>query len=534
MKLARAEQMQQIDRTAIDDIGIPGSVLMENAGRQTVYHLCRYFGEVQGKKIAVFAGPGNNGGDGFVVARYLQQLGAQVRVFVLVGGDRIKGDAAVHYRIIRNLHVPVSFLLGPDDLQGLAPDAFDLMVDALFGTGLQRQIEGHFALVIEMMNRASCPVAAVDMPSGLDSDTGAICGVAVRADLTVTYCVAKPGHFVFPGREMVGALEVVDIGIPRQVVTGADLNCELLDRESAAPFVARRAANSHKGTYGHLLVVAGAIGKTGAAILCCRGALRAGAGLVSLCAARALNAIFESALYEAMTIPVTGGADGAPSINDFDPIVAAMAGKQAAVVGPGIGLADETAELVRRIYQQADIALLVDADAVNILAADKSSLARDTTAVRILTPHPGEMARLTGQTSRFIQQNRLAAAREFARQHNVYLVLKGAGTIVAAPDGTLAVNASGNPGMAAGGMGDVLSGIIGGLLVQGLDPWAACCLGVYVHGLAADRLAEKAPCGYLAGEVAERVPSVINELLNKENYALCKRYHDKDCDYRYP
>jgi hydroxyethylthiazole kinase-like uncharacterized protein yjeF len=534
MKLARAEQMRQIDRTAIDDIGIPGSVLMENAGRQTVSHLCSYFGKVKGKKIAVFAGPGNNGGDGFVVARHLQQLGAQVRVFLLVGADRIMGDAAVHFRIVCNLHIPVSFLLGPEDLQGLEPDYFDLIVDALFGTGLKRQIEGHFARVIEMMNSASCPVVAVDMPSGLDSDTGGICGVAVKADLTVTFGVAKLGHFVFPGREMVGALEVADIGIPSQVVAEAGLTCELLDRKRAAQFVAHRPINSHKGTYGHMLVLAGSIGKTGAAILCCQGALRAGAGLVSLCAARALNAIFESALYEAMTIPVAGGDDGAPSINDLELILAAMEGKQAAVVGPGLGTADETAELVRRIYQHADISLLVDADAINILAADKNSLSRATAAVRILTPHPGEMARLTGKTSSSIQQNRLEAAREFAQQHNVYLVLKGAGTIVAAPDGTLAVNASGNPGMAAGGMGDVLSGIIGGLLVQGLDPWEACCLGVYVHGLAADRLAEKAPYGYLAGEVAERVPSVINELLNEDNYALCNRYHDKKCDYRHP
>jgi len=534
MKLARAEQMRQIDRTAIDDIGIPGSVLMENAGRQTVCRLCRYFGEVKGKKIAVFAGPGNNGGDGFVVARHLQQLGAQVRVFPLVGTDRIKGDAAVHFRIISKLHIPVHFLLGPDDLQGLDPDSFDLIIDALFGTGLQRQIEGHYARVIERINRASCPVVAVDMPSGLDSDTGAICGVAVKADLTVTFGVAKPGHFVFPGREMVGELEVVDIGIPSQVVAEAGLTCEVLDRESVAQFVVRRPANSHKGTYGHLLVVAGSTGKSGAAILSCQGALRAGAGLVSLCAARALNAIFASALHEAMTIPVTGGDDGAPSSRDAELIFAAMEGKQAAVAGPGLGTAAETAELVKRIYQQAEIPLLVDADALNILAADKGSLSRASKAARILTPHPGEMARLTGKSSLFIQQNRLEEARQFAGQHNVYLVLKGAGTIVAAPDGTLAVNASGNPGMAAGGMGDVLSGIIGGLLVQGLDPWAACCLGVYVHGLAADRLAEKGPCGYLAGEVAESVPSVINELLNEENYALRKRYHDKECDYRHP
>lgn len=534
MKLALAEQMRQIDRAAIDDIGIPGVVLMENAGRQTVHQLCRYFGQVQGKEIAVFAGPGNNGGDGFVVARHLRELGAQVTVFALACADRIMGDAAVHFRIVGNLGIPVTFLLGPDDLQGLSPDCFDLIVDALFGTGLKRQVEGYFARVIEMINSASCPVVAVDLPSGLDSDTGGICGVAVKADLTVTFGVAKPGHVVFPGREMVGALEVVDIGIPSQVIAAAGLICELLDRKSVAPFVVRRPANSHKGTSGHLLVVAGSLGKTGAAILCCQGALRVGAGLVSLCAGRALNAIFESALYEAMTIPVAGGDDGAPSSNDLQLILAAMEGKQAAVVGPGLGTTDETAELVRRIYQQAEIALLVDADAINILAADKNSLARTAQAGRILTPHPGEMARLTGKTSRFIQQNRLEVAREYARQHNVYLVLKGAGTIIAAPDGTLAVNPAGNPGMAAGGMGDVLSGIIGGLLVQGLEPWKACCLGVYMHGLAADRLAQKAPCGYLASEVAERVPSVINELLNEENYALCKRYHDKECDYRHP
>jgi len=537
MKLARAEQMREIDRVAIDDIGIPGAVLMENAGRQTVCQLCRHFGEVQGKKIAVFAGPGNNGGDGFVVARHLQQLGAQVRVYLLVGTDRIRGDAAIHFRIISNLHIPVTFLLGPDDLHGLVPESFALIVDALFGTGLQRRIEGHFARVIELINSAGCPVVAVDLPSGVDSDRGLICGIAVRADLTVTFGVAKPGHFVFPGREMVGTLAVVDIGIPAQVVSDAGLTCEALDSERAGQLVARRAANSHKGTYGHLLLVAGSMGKTGAAMLSCQGALRAGAGLVSLCAARAFNAIFAAALPEAMTIPVTGSDDGAPSGRDAKLIFAALAGKQAVVVGPGLGTAAETAELVKQLYQQADIPVLVDADGINILAADLPALARASQAVRILTPHPGEMARLTGLTSHAIQQNRLETARQFARQHDVYLVLKGAGTIVAAPDGRLAVNASGNPGMAAGGMGDVLSGIIGGLLAQGLDPWTACCLGVHVHGLAADRLAESGPCGYLAGEVAERVPSVINELLNElneENYAQCKRYHDQKRHYRHP
>lgn len=513
MKLARAEQMQHIDSAAINGLGLPGVVLMENAGRRTVRRLCHHFGEVRGKMIAVFAGPGNNGGDGFVAARHLQQLGARVTVFLLMPAGNIKGDAAVFFRILRNLGIPFRLLLDPDDVEQLDLTSFALIVDALFGTGLKREVTGHFALVIDMINSASCPVVAIDMPSGVDSDSGRILGKAVRADLTVTFAVAKPGHFVYPGRDLAGTVEIVDIGIPSRLVAEADLTCELLDRDGAANHLARRRADSHKGTYGHLLVVAGATGKTGAAILCCRGALRVGAGLVSLGAASALNVICASALPEAMTIPLAGGAHGAAGIADLDRILAAMQGKQTMVMGPGMGTAEETAQLVRRLYREADMPLVVDADAINILAVDKDSLARTGGAVRVLTPHPGEMARLTGSTNRIIQENRLETARSFAAQHNVYLVLKGAGTIIASPDGALAVNASGNPGMATGGMGDVLSGMIGGLLVQGYDPWQACCLGVFMHGLAADRLAAEAPYGYLASEVAERVPSVLKELL---------------------
>ena len=511
MKLARAEQMQQIDSAAINGIGIPGVVLMENAGRQTVRRLCHHFGDMHGKTIALFAGPGNNGGDGFVAARHLQQLGARVTIFLLLPAADIKGDAAVFFRTVVNLGIPFRLLLDPDDVEQLDLTPFALIVDALFGTGLKREITGHFAGVIDMINNASCPVVAIDMPSGVDSDSGRIPGKAVRADLTVTFAVAKPGHFVFPGRELTGVLEVVDIGIPSHLIAEAALTCELLDRDGAAKHLARRRADSHKGTYGHLLVVAGSTGKTGAAILCCRGALRVGVGLVSLCAASALN--HASALPEAMTIPVAGTAHGAAGFDDLALIFAAMWGKQAAVMGPGLGTADETAQLVRRLYQEADIPLVVDADAINILAAAGDSLIRTGGAVRVLTPHPGEMARLTGGTNRAVQENRLETARSFAAQHNVYLVLKGAGTIIASPDGALAVNASGNPGMATGGMGDVLSGMIGGLLGQGYDPWQACCLGVFMHGLAADRLAAEAPYGYLASEVAERVPSVINELM---------------------
>ncbi|MBI5559204.1 MAG: NAD(P)H-hydrate dehydratase [Deltaproteobacteria bacterium] len=513
MKLANAAQMRRIDQTTISTIGIPGVVLMENAGRETVQRLCHHFGRVQDKKIAVFAGPGNNGGDGFVVARHLRERGADVTVFLLVDALAVKNDAAVNLNIIHHLKIPFRLLLDGEDVKGLSPDGFSLIVDALFGTGLRREITNHFVNVIALINSASCPVVSVDVPSGVDSDTGRVLGAAVKADLTVTFALAKPGHFVYPGRAMTGVLEVVDIGIPARVIDEAGLTCELLDRESAASLVPHRCADSHKGTYGHVLVVAGSLGKTGAAILSGLGALRSGAGLVSLCGGRQLTAIFASALHEAMTIPVAGGPDGAPVLSDYEQIKQAMAGKKSAVLGPGLGLSAQTAQLVQRLYQQADIPLVVDADALTLLASDPGLLQNVSSGVRVLTPHPGEMARLAGSTSRHIQENRLAEARKFAEKHKVYLVLKGAGTIVASPGGRLAVNGSGNPGMAAGGMGDVLSGVIAGLMAQGLEPWEACCLGVFIHGQAADLLSEKMCCGYLAGEVAERVPSVIKDLL---------------------
>ena len=512
MKLAYAAEMQEIDRTAIEDIGIPGVVLMENAGRLTADYLVDYFGNPQGEKVYVFTGPGNNGGDGFVIARHLEQMGAQVVVCLLVDPVSIKGDAAINLSILKKLAVPLHLIREEEDLQEIDITSAFVIVDALFGTGLKRAVKDRFAHTVQLINSAGCPVVAVDIPSGLDSDTGKILGVAVKADLTVTYGVAKPGQFVLPGRDMVGFLERVDIGIPGPVVEQVDLKSTLLEMQSVAFFLPSRVSNSHKGSHGHLLIAAGSLGKTGAAVLCGRGALRVGAGLVSCCVGEKINTIIESALYEAMTIPLAGGEDGSLSINDFNNLMAVMEKKQAMVLGPGLGVADETAGLVERLYEQCSLPLVVDADALNILASKPNLLKNSGKAARVLTPHPGEMARLTGKTSSFVQENRLEVALDFAVKNNVYLVLKGAGTLVISPQGHLAINSSGNPGMAAGGMGDVLSGIIGGLIVQGIGPWQACCLGVFLHGLAADRLAQKVPQGYLAAEVADKLPSVMAEI----------------------
>ncbi|MEA1933881.1 MAG: NAD(P)H-hydrate dehydratase [Thermodesulfobacteriota bacterium] len=523
MKLSTAEQMRNLDATAINDYGIPGIVLMENAGQGTVVAMNQRFGSFAGKIVSIFVGPGNNGGDGFVIARHLHQQRAKPYVFMLVKPEKLKGDAATNFKIVRKLPIPIHILLNIEDLRSaegrLAHS--QAVVDAIFGTGLTRDISGHFADVITRINRFTCPVVSVDIPSGLNSDTGQVMGISVQARLTSTYGLAKTGMVVEPGRNFAGDMEVVDITIPFEAVEQAAIQTELLDSETVMPWIPARNISSHKGTFGHLLIVAGSTGKTGAAILSGRGALRSGAGLVTLCVPRELNPIFEEALHEAMTIPMTEDSGGIFSGSDWNLIKESMAGKQAVAVGPGMGTKSGARELVMKFYLESELPMIVDADGLNILSMDRSRI-KDPPAPRILTPHPGEMARLAGMTTREIQGNRLEIASSFAKENRVILALKGAATIIAAPDGRIAVNPTGNPGMATGGMGDVLTGLIGGLLAQGLDVWQAACLGVYVHGLAADRLAAVSGVrvGFIAGDVARELPKAFNQLSSLKSLPL--------------
>ena len=529
MKILTAEQMRNLDATAINDYGIPGIVLMENAGLGTVVAMNQRFGSFAGKIVSIFVGPGNNGGDGFVIARHLHQQGAKPHVFMLVNPEKLKGDAATNLKIVRKLPIPIHILLNTEDLRSaegrLAHS--QAVVDAIFGTGLTRDISGHFADVINRINRFTCPVVSVDIPSGLNSDTGQVMGISVQARLTATYGLAKTGMVVEPGRDFAGDMEVVDITIPFEAVEQAAIQTELLDSETVRPWIPARNISSHKGTFGHLLIVAGSTGKTGAAILSGQGALRSGAGLVTLCVPRDLNSIFEEALHEAMTIPMTEDSGGIFSGSDWNLIKESMAGKQALAVGPGMGTKSGARELVMKLYLESELPMIVDADGLNILSMDRSRI-KAPPAPRILTPHPGEMARLTGMTTREIQGNRLEIASSFAKENRVVLALKGAATIIAGPDGRIAVNSTGNPGMATGGMGDVLTGLIGGLLAQGLDVWQAACLGIYVHGLAADRLAAVSgvSMGFIAGDVARELPKAFNQisfLRNPTNYIRLNR-----------
>jgi len=513
MRLATAQQMRNLDAAAATGFGIPGIVLMENAGRATVAAILRRWGDPNDRDFGILVGPGNNGGDGLVIARHLHELGGRPTVYLLAAPDKVKGDAAINLDAVRRLLIPV--LQVPDE-EALAPaiagfDKHFLLVDALFGTGLQRPLAGLYLEAIQAVNRCPRPVVAVDLPSGLNSDNGQPLGECVRADLTVTLGLAKPGLFLYPGRELAGVLEIVDIGIPPAAQEQVGPFLEGLEAHAMGALLPRRLPTAHKGTCGHLLLVAGSTGKTGAALLAARAGLRAGAGLVSMAVPTDLNLVFEIAQAETMSLPMPGSGAGYLSVASLAAMREALAGKQAVAMGPGLGTARETMDLVITLYREIALPMVVDADGLNCLAGHIDLLSQ-ASAPRILTPHPGEMARLLGKGVTEVQADRLAMASHFAREHGVILVLKGAATVVAAPDGRVAVNSSGNAGMAAGGMGDVLTGLIGGLLAQGCGAWEAACLGVFAHGLAADRLAVHMRRGYLASEVADALPKVLTEL----------------------
>lgn len=518
MKLVTAKQMQSLDATAIEQYNIPGIDLMEKAGQSTVEAIVARFGSPVDKQVTIVVGPGNNGGDGLVIARLFHLQGGRPEVFMLVAADKLKGDARTNFERLAQLPVPVHYLLDNDTINPIKDPLAKswLVVDSLFGTGLTRDIAGRFAEVIRAVNEADRPVVAVDIPSGLCSDTGRPLGICIRAELTVTFGLAKTGQVSYPGKTYVGELVIADIGIPSEAVQQLETGCELLD-DQIGTFLPLRTPNAHKGTFGHLLIIAGSTGKTGAAILCANGGLRCGTGLVSLCVPHDLNPIFETTLCEAMTIPLPS-SKGSFSIQDYAQIEEAVVGKTSIALGPGIGVEKQTAELVKKLYRECNRPMVVDADGLNILA-EHTEMIQNPPAARILTPHPGEMARLSGSSSADIQNNRLQAARDFAVQNKIYIVLKGAATIIAAPDKRIAVCPTGNPGMAAGGMGDVLTGIIGGFLAQGLSPWAAACLGVYAHGLAGDKLAAHNNdyfAGYLASELAAELPPALQTLYTKQ------------------
>ncbi|WP_456433484.1 NAD(P)H-hydrate dehydratase [Thermosulfuriphilus sp.] len=522
MYLLRAQEMQALDRACIEELGIPGLVLMENAGRGTAELIWELFSPLE--TVAILVGPGNNGGDGLVIARHLKARGIRSTVYLLAPEERFRGDAAINLRAAKAHGLPMVSVVNDSGLflleAGLSKA--EVIVDALFGTGLKRPLTGRFARAVELANASLAKRIAVDIPSGICADTGRILGVAFRADLTATMAAPKIGQVVFPGADYVGELRVVDISMPKELISQRAPRRYLLTSSILGPHLPHRPPEGHKGTFGHVLIIAGSPGKTGAACLSALGALRAGAGLVTVAIGHRNNPIVETKLTEAMSLPLPETQEGSLAKEAWEPLMSfgQRVRVKAAVLGPGLGLHPETKDLARLIMFKAPWPLVIDADALTILSELTPESLKQAPAPRILTPHPGEMGRLLGIGSREVQADRLGAAQGLAKASEAVVVLKGARTVIASPK-ALAINPTGGPGMATGGSGDVLSGIIAALLAQGLEPFWAACLAVYSHGVAGEALAEeKGPFGFLPAELASRLPKVFRDLYFKEKFSL--------------
>jgi NAD(P)H-hydrate epimerase len=514
MFLLTAAEMREMDRRTIEAFGLPGRILMENAGRGAFRVLMESFPDVISQKVAVLAGRGNNGGDGFVIARYLAQHGIPVTVYLLSESKLLQGDAAANFKLLEPLNIPIRQC---PDLKAFNKFKKEIahhqvIVDAILGTGLNSDVKGYFKTVIDFINMLNKDVLAVDIPSGLHTDTGRPCGACIQAAVTATFAYPKIGHATLPGAEFTGKLHIIDIGIPPHIADGVCPRQHLLTADFICGMIRPRPIDMHKGGTGHVLVVAGSTGKTGAAAMCALSALRAGAGLVTLGVPESLNPVVEPQAVEVMTAPLPEIIAGILSDEAFDIIMALVSDKRCLAMGPGMGTAPETRRLVARLVKSCPVPLVIDADGLNSLAGDADILKSKKTEI-ILTPHPGEMARLMGVTPREVQADRINCAREFAEKFNVHLVLKGAKTIIAHPDGQVFVNPTGNPGMASAGMGDVLTGMIAGCVSQGYAPAESARLAVYLHGAAADYLAEtRGPIGYIASDVMAEIPGTMKRM----------------------
>jgi len=513
MRVLNAAQMREADRRTIEDIGIASLVLMENAGRQVVAAMEAVHGDLQEHQVAVLCGRGNNGGDGFVVARTLLQRGVDVSVFVIGSIADVRGDARINLEILGRLGLSTVEVADSQAWELHFSEIADstLIVDAMFGTGLNAPLTGLLETVVADVNGSGIPVVAIDLPSGLSADTHEPIGDSIVAGTTVTLGAPKLALVLPPAETRAGDIVIADIGIPQEIIESVDgPRVELLTRTATRAMLEPRNPDTHKGDYGRVLLVAGSRGKTGAAHLAAIGALRAGAGLVTVATPSNCLAIVASMGPEYMTEPLDENPDGL----DPDSVEALLeTTADVMVVGPGLGQGSGTRSFIHALVDRATVPLVIDADGLNAFTGQPERLAGREGRDVIITPHPGEMARLVGTSIEEVQANRLEVARTFASTHHVYVVLKGHRTLIATPDGTVYINPTGNPGMATGGTGDVLAGMIGAMLAQLLDAEAACKLAVYLHGMAGDLAqADEGEVSMVAGDVAAHISDAILEL----------------------
>jgi hydroxyethylthiazole kinase-like uncharacterized protein yjeF len=545
MKIVTADEMRDIDRKTIEEYGVPGVVLMERAGLAVASRIKEIFGR---KRVLVVCGSGNNGGDGFVVARNLNKAGWDVNVFLTSKPENLKGDALIQYKTAAKSGVTISPVEELLTHHSSLITRHSIFVDALLGTGLSKNIAGTLSEIIRVVNNVNVPIVSVDIPSGISSDNGQIMGQAVRADYTITFGLPKRGHLLYPGAEHTGKLFIEDIGFPEELLRSDRLIVELLTKEEVSSLLPQRRRYSNKGDYGHVLIIAGSRGKTGAALMAAKACLRSGAGLVTIGVPESLADIFQSRVTEEMTLVLPDKGDGTLSEKAAGAILDFLKERADVVaIGPGIGVTAEIRRLMKTLIQHSTAPLVIDADGINSLKGERGLFSKSKVPI-IVTPHPGEMARLLQRSAvrtrqsapppiptpgegrvregmksarsellTKIEQDRINTALSFAKETETYLVLKGVPTVIASPAGRAYVNSTGNPGMATAGTGDVLTGMISGFLGQGLKVLDASILGVYMHGLAGDIAAtQKGVYSLIATDIIDNLPAAFRSLKNNE------------------
>jgi len=513
--LLNAAESRELDRLSQEKYGIPSYSLMTRAGEAVAAALVERFPDAA-TDILVVAGKGNNGGDGFVAGRRLIEDGFAVRAVLLGRAADLKGDAARAHAEFRACGGKVIEAQEDSNLDAALSKRPTAVIDAIFGTGLNAEVKGGPRRAIEIANSFAVPTVAVDIASGVNSDTGAVMGAAIGASLTVTFGFAKFGHVSYPGAGQCGELRIVEIGFAPHAIDEIAPRGRFLERAALQHLIRARPTDAHKGMYGHPLIIAGGRGKSGAVLLASRAALRTGAGLVTAAMPESIQPIVAAGQAELMTEPIAdrdGHFDGAHAP---DALKMLLDGKSAIVVGPGIGVSDDTKRLIEWLISDAsepERPMLIDADGLNAVAAIGCETLKHARGPVVLTPHPGEASRLLGVTTAKINDDRVSAARTLTERTGATVLIKGARSVVASPDGDIYINSTGNPGMATPGMGDALSGIVGTLLAQKMRPLDALALGVFLHGYAADRVAARmGHVGYIAGDLIDELPAAREAL----------------------
>lgn len=513
MKLVTAKEMKALDVQAQNDYAMPGILLMDNAAQAVAEAVHEALTALEGERVVIFCGGGNNGGDGLGAARWLQSYGVSVRAFIVGAAlDAVQGDAAMELAMFTKAGGRVEALSTEDDwvLAELAASKADVLVDALLGTGFHGELEGDVLRACELLNKSEKYILAVDIPTGVNADNGAVCEQAVRADHTVTMALVKTGLLLYPGREYCGDIELADISMPVKLVEKYKSDKYRLTDEIVRELLPLRKANAHKGDAGRVVICAGSPGYTGAAALASDAAVKAGAGLVSLYTPLSSRDVLAIKLTEVMVHGLLERMPGILGGGAASDVASSAEAADVLAIGPGLGTSESTQEAVRTILQKITTPVVIDADALTALAGHTEILAA-MQAQKVLTPHPGEMARLTGLEIAEIEADRINVAKKYAEEWQAIVVLKGAPTVIGCPNGTVYVNSTGNSSLATGGSGDVLTGIIAGLAAQEISLQEAAICGVYLHGLAAELTG--IDIGLAAGELAALLPQAREQVL---------------------